>query len=279
MINKYKSIKYILKGVVANSQVIGYPKSGNTWLRMLICNSFIEKHNLRVNDAYFDESRINLRNKTNIIFSHGTRDRRIKSMSDQNIDPIISKRRKTIFLVRDPRDVLVSLFYHEVYRYGKKYYTQEVWQKMFLLEKYSDLPSFSGFVRGEIRGINYIVDFMNYWYQNKKNYNNFMIVSYEDLHNTTQTLQKIFSFLSISIDENCIENAVNESSFNKMRVKELSSGMESIDLGVPSNISDTRTYKVRKGKVGGYKQELFSQDDLAYVDSVIKKRLNPAFNY
>lgn len=273
------NIRYNLKSKISTKQVIGYPKSGNTWLRMLIYNYFLINHKINFSNSFFDETNISLHNDRNIIFSHGTKDRRINKISDLNIDPFISKNRKTIFLVRDPRDVLVSLYYHEVYRYGQNFYTEDIWKKMFLLKNLKDTPSFSGFIRGDIRGINYIVDFMNYWYNKRKIFKEFKIISYEELHNTKLTLKKILSFFSIPIDENHLEQTVFESSFEKMRQKEINDDISQMDMSTPKNIKDNRTFKVRNGMVGSYKSDLFSNSDLIYVNNIIEKNLNKVFNY
>ena len=273
------NIRYYLKSKISTKQVIGYPKSGNTWLRMLIYNYFLINHKINFSNSFFDETNISLHNDRNIIFSHGTKDRRINKMSDLNIDPFISKNRKTIFLVRDPRDVLVSLYYHEVYRYGQNFYTEDIWKKMFLLKNLKDTPTFSGFIRGDIRGINYIVDFMNYWYHKRKIFKEFKIISYEELHNTKLTLKKILSFFSIPIDKNHLEQTVFESSFEKMRQKEINNDISQMDMSTPKNMKDNRTFKVRNGMVGSYKSDLFSSSDLKYVNNIIEKNLNKVFNY
>ena len=276
---KIRSFKYFLKSIISRRQIIGYPKSGNTWIRMLIYNYFLDKFKFNFQDSFFDEARINIKNESNIIFSHGTKDRRIQKMTDANIDPFISKNNKTIFLVRDPRDVLVSLFYHEVYRYGSKKYSEDIWKKMFLLKDKSDDPTFSGFIRSDIRGINYIVDFMNYWFANKEKYSDFKIITYEDLHNTRETMREILNFFSIDINEESIDKAIYNSSFDKMRSKEIHLGGSEIDMSIPKNLNDIRTYKVRKGIIGSYKKELFNIDDLNYVNDIIKQKLNKIFKY
>ena len=45
----------------------------------------------------------------------------------------------------------------------------------------------------------------------------------------------------------------------------------------PVDPNDKSTYKTRKGEVGGF-VEHFSEDDLAYANSLIKE-LNPIFGY
>lgn len=279
MIKSLKSLKYFLKSKISRSQVIGYPKSGNTWLRMLIYNYILINNNTPFNESFFDETNLSFRNYQNIIFSHGTKDRRINKMTNKNIDPFIGKNKKTIFLIRDPRDVLVSSYYHELYRYGPEFYSQNVWKKIFLLNENDETPSFSGFIRGDIRGINYIVEFMNYWYENRGKFKDFKIISYEDLHNTKETLKNILTFLSIPINEKSIDQTIHNSTFKKMREKEVNNGISQIDMSTPKDLKDIRTYKVRKGIIGNYKTELFNVEDLKYVNEIINDKLNKNLGY
>jgi hypothetical protein len=47
---------------------------------------------------------------------------------------------------------------------------------------------------------------------------------------------------------------------------------------VPKDRSNPESYKVRRAKVGGYR-DYFSAEEIAKVDEVIRQGLSPAFGY
>ena len=85
--------------------VTSYPKSGNTWVRLIIANMLF-KENVSYNDIddylpeFYSCNESSFLNKINRIFkSHDYFDHRFK---------------KVIYIVRDPREVLVSLYYFQM---------------------------------------------------------------------------------------------------------------------------------------------------------------------
>ena len=55
-------------------------------------------------------------------------------------------------------------------------------------------------------------------------------------------------------------------------------GFFSSDKLKPSDASDGDSYKVRRGKSGGYRDYL-SDEQNAYIDSLVRNRLNPVYGY
>ena len=85
--------------------VTSYPKSGNTWVRLIIANMLF-KENVSYNDIddylpeFYSWNESSFLNKTNRIFkSHDYFDHRFK---------------KVIYIVWDPREVLVSSYYFQM---------------------------------------------------------------------------------------------------------------------------------------------------------------------
>lgn len=275
-------LKYKVKALLAKNQVVGYPKCGNTWLRMLVCNALSIEYNVTL-DVLLNDYHINVSPIPNIIWSHGSKHRKAP-VGPGNMDPNISFGNKTLFLVRDPRDVLISFYYHEVYRRGMASYPPDEWKGMFSTESNqvdvsSKEPLLSAYIRSELRGIDYVIHFYNYFYDNREKYRAFEIVRYEDLHqDTAGELEKVLAFLGIAAGEETIRKAVEASTFDKMRRIELNNPMPLADLGTPSDPKDKRTFKTRKGKVGAYREEL-SEEDIAYLDERICETLNPVFGY
>jgi len=169
---------YLLSYTYKNNQVflVSFPKTGRTWLSYMLdqieAKSGKEINYLKTHD--FSEIVIESGKKQNpsLIFKYVKR--------------YFYRRAKVIFLVRDPRDVIVSHFHQITKRTKKPMY----------------FSSISEFVRHETFGFNRIIQFYNLWYNQRKISKDFFLVKYEELKNNGENeLKKIFNFLEINIEE------------------------------------------------------------------------------
>lgn len=236
----------------ANCYIISYPKCGRTWLRMLLIEYF-KKFGTSATDKYHK------------FLLHAPDGKKIKIDHDQGnwvpcppkINQLKIKKekfsnKKIIFLVRDPRDVLVSSWYHLKYR--ENIYKQDL----------------SSFIREDLMGIKKIVAFYNLWIDSKLN--DFLLLYYEDMHeDTAQVLKKIIEFNDLEIKNEWLDHAVSESRFSRMKKIEKNGDMKEpwMKPGV-KNLANSM--KVRKGKIGSYKEE-FKLNDVKYLDDYINKNL------
>lgn len=206
--------------------VIGYPKSGNTWLlRMLceICDANINQTD-EINRATYKESRKNIIHKSHF----------------EDISKLHSNG-KFIYIVRDIRDVLVSGFFYThhfinensvinknnidigslLFRCYFKYQIKQLnlrWQYnkvttfkhwiLSLLVKLKDLITRRQPLPKKIN-LNWS-EHISYW----ANRPNIHLVRYEDLlSNTTLEMEKILNFLHLSYSPEDLNNIVHEQSF------------------------------------------------------------------
>src|SRR5262249_28620049 len=111
------------------------------------------------------------------------------------------KRHRVIFLVRDPRDVLVSKFYSLKYR--EKKYDQDL----------------SSFIREERGSLATIVAYYNLWHRERQKPADFILVRYEDMHaHTGHELYRVLRFIGLhEIDAAKLNAAVTFGSFDNMR--------------------------------------------------------------
>ena len=168
------------------------------------------------------------------------------------------RRSNVIFLVRDPRDVIVSHF-HQVTKRAID---------PFIFRSISD------FVRDEQLGFKRIIYFYNLWFRYKHIPNNFHLIKYEDLlNNGVFELDRVCKFLGIKCDISMIEDTYNKSSASKMRDKEIKNQLE----GFNNFGKNKNQLKVRKAKIGSYLEEL-NDDDIAYCNIELK-HLDKFFNY
>lgn len=126
---------------------------------------------------------------------------------------------------------------------------------------------------------------MNLWYREWRRLDNFLMIRYEDvIADDAATFRRVLGFLNVQFDEAIFQESLDFSLFDNMKKiekigkvdKKLASGIGVYALA-PGDVDDPESFKVRKGKVGNYK-EYMSDADLVVVAEAMKK-LDPAFGY
>lgn len=228
--------------------VVSYPKAGRTWLRLMMSLSLSGKE---IDEAVeiTKLTRFSLKYPT-IIFQH-----------DDFLNPSQSfkthKFSKTILLIRDPRDVVVSSYFEHTLRSGG----------------YSCEKSLSDFLRDDRFGINNIINYYNIAY---KKLEEPRIVRYEDLKSDpVQHIRSILKFLGIkNVSKQSILDAVEKTEFKKMQRSAIESTNQRLK---PSDVDNPESQKMRRGKIGGYVDYL-NDEDTAYAAEAMKD-LNKVFGY
>jgi len=250
----FKYLKKQYKHWKTDAYIISFPKSGRTWLRILIGKSLTQKFNLP-DEIMLDTYKVT--SAAGILCTQMTHDNTSEREEYKYYDlpKVKSKYRdkKVIFLVRNLKDVLVSHYFHVTRREGD--YTDTI----------------SDFIRSDRYGIKKILTFYNIWHENKNVPKEFMLLRYEDMHkNPGEVLARIMEFLGCSgIDDKIMRQAVEFASFNNMKKMERE-GFFKHDTMVPADINDDESYKVRRGIVRGYESYL-SEEDSRYIYKVIKE--------
>jgi hypothetical protein len=176
------------------------------------------------------------------------------------------KNSKIIFLVRDPRDVVVSHYFQETRRPKKD--PHDFFK-----------GSISEFVRDPVKGVDAILTFCNLWASQRQIPQDFLLVRYEDLQrDTTGQLRRILEFLQIKdITEIELEEAVSFGVFENMRKLEQEGTLRSKRLR-PGDVHDPESYKTRRGIAGGF-YDYLSQEDIIYLNDKLRRELDPFFGY
>ena len=184
--------------------LVSYPKSGSTWMRFLISNllypdTTITFANIQqlIPDIYLSSNRELLQvPRPRILKSHEYFDPRYK---------------KIIFIVRDPRDVILSGYFHFL-KYG-------LINEATSLEQFSDgfLSNRYHFV-GESNPLGSWSENTGSWLGARKDDINFLLLRYEDFQtDPINQLKKIAHFISFECLDSEINNAINNSSSKRMR--------------------------------------------------------------
>ena len=169
---------------------------------------------------------------------------------------------KLVLLVRDPRDIVVSAYFQETKRVNKHKET---------------LMPMKEYIRDRKRGISSVVRVLNLTYRKTCVCPRTLMTKYESFKaDPVGELKRVLEFMEIPIDESLIEEAVGFATFDNMKKMELNDEFHSTRLR-PKDPNDPDSFKVRKGKVGGYR-EYFDEHDLAYLECQAAK-LHPVFGY
>lgn len=226
-------------------------------MRVILAKYYSILHNTQfdLDTLSIDLKRFFLNKQPRYIFTHfGSR-----AINNRFTDIRLLANKKVFFLVRDPRDIAVSYYFQLSKRESK---TRQ---------------SISDFIKDKDAGIDSIIKFFNYIYNNRGVYGKFYLSSYENLKNNTfDEMLKIISFFDEVIDEPALRSSIEFASFENMKKMESDGAFGSQRLR-PADTSDPESFKVRRGKVGGYRDYL-NDEDIAFLHEKIQS-LNPIFNY
>lgn len=248
--------KSLFSWLISDTYVVSFRKSGRTWLRMLWARALQQQYGLR--KINFDTQFSALGKVVpRVTFTHAGSTKVRNNVDFQRI----LRNKKIIFLARDPRDVVVSLYHDYTKRHGG--YDKNI----------------SVFIRDKDYGFRRIVRFMNEWAETLKRREpeKVLMIRYEDLKkDDRQEFDRFLRFLGVSLSEEIKKEALSYATFGNMRQLEKNKVIDDPRL-MATNADDLNSFKMRKGKVGSYKEEL-SADDICYLNEEIK-RLDRLFGY
>jgi hypothetical protein len=246
----------------ADVLLISYPKCGRTWLRMMISRALELHTGARESDPLATDvmrgaddpglPRIRVSHDGS---PHWKTPRAVRR----------SKRRyrskKVLFLVRDPRDVVVSMYFERSRR--ERAYSKPLAD--FLHESRGSLDT--------------IIEYYNVWYRARRVPRDFAIVRYEDMQaDAVKELRRVLDFLGLpDVSDTHVRQAVEFGSFENMRALEETGAVRSGRLR-PRDAGDVESFKTRRGKVGGYVDYL-DAEQVAWIEERIARKLDPFFGY
>ena len=225
--------------------IASYPKSGNTLVRAMLSSLLFSKDgNFNINDLQYmsnypesyhfegitnklsriddikkfwtiSQDKINKNNKINFLKTHHLRCG-INNYTFTNSKNTLA----TIYIVRDPRDVIVSFSKHYNISLEKAKEAMFDHQAMIQLEKGKNPNMDSDLAIRTLLGS--WSDHYNSWTKNNKN---LLFLKYENLiKNKKIELLKIIKFINnyikINVNESKIENCINSTAFENMKKQE-----------------------------------------------------------
>ena len=255
----------------ADLVIVSYGKAGRTWLRVMLSRFYQLLYGLPERLLGFDNFHARDARVPRIFFTH---DNYLADWTGHRDSKRDFYDKKVVLLVRSPQDTAVSQYFQWKFRMrpGKKRINEYP-------EAGSDVSLFD-FVMRPQSGLPKIVDFMNLWAHEMPRVRDFLLVRYEDMRADPEgQLRRIVHFAGAPEDDAALRGAVEYASIENMRKLEqrrvfwLSGGrMTARDRGNPDS------YKVRRAKVGGYR-DYFDEEQLARIEALVREKLSPVFGY
>ena len=241
--------------------VVSIPKSGRTWVRTFLCAHFCKRygHPFSLEPEQYDDPRI-----PRILYSHDFFEQRTKAdrwdavRGKYLIPPTERRRAKIVLLARDPRDTFVSHYLQLTHR------TRETPDPL-KQKKIGDV------LRDSRHGIASMIWVINAWLAEWSGNSNFLVVLYEELQRArAQAFRELLQFLGdTATDEQAFVHAIEFSRFDNMKKLEAAGAFASKILRA-TDVDDPESFKVRRGKVGGFVDYL-TGDDLDYANEAMQK--------
>lgn len=237
--------------------IVSYMKSGRTWFRFILANYFNEVFRLGVQVDFHSIFAIipnYLLNTRQGWGAYRFADRPqvpFLVVSHLPYRRLLFGTRDILFVLRDPRDVMVSAYFHKTRHAG-----------LFN----GDMDTF---LRDPDHGIANYIRYFNSW-AGPLGRHRHLVVAYERLStDTAAVLEEVLAFLDLEVDRKALAEAMNASSFRAMRSIEVQSGhpVHQYDR------TDIESLHVRRGKVGGFRDYL-DDAQIAYIDQACASRLD-----
>src|SRR5690349_15456591 len=232
----------------ADVVVVSFGNSGRTWLRVLLSRFYQTRHGLpRLGVLDFDNLHRRDPAVPRVLFTHDNYARDYTGQADR---ADLYRGKRLVLLARDPADVAVSQFYqwrHRMRRAKKRI-------NAYPLDEDLTLPEFAADPRC---GVPKVVRFLNAWAAALPRLPDAFLLRYEDLRaEPERRLGELLAFLGSPATRAELEDAAAFASLERMRGLE-DRGERLIRRGrATPEAGRAHGYKARRGKVGGYRDEL-----------------------
>jgi hypothetical protein len=237
----------------AKVAIVSFPKSGRTWLRMLIGRALCARYGLPEAQVLETFALTRAAGLPPTVFSHdGTSNTEGRPLSRLDRTKAAYRGKKVLLLCRDPRDTLISCYFEATKR--KRVYD----------------GTLSEFLRDPRYGIEKIVAFYETWSDARGVPEALLVVSYEELHaDPGKVLRETLAFLGAGdVPETVLRDAVEYGRFDNMRRIEQAGGLGEGSRLRAADAADASSYKTRQGKVGGWAETL-SPEDAAFANRAL----------
>lgn len=254
--------------------LMSWGKSGRTWFRVML-SRFYQLHFGLDGDHMLEFDNFHRRNPAapRVLFSHNNY---IRDYLGQWDSLEYYRGTKLVILVRDPRDVAVSQYFQ--WRYRMRPHKKD----LNAYPAHGTEVDIFDFVCNPDCGIPRIVAAFNVWARALPVMgDDLLLVRYEDMRaDPASVLHQVTTFTGTPGSPAHIEAARDYAAYENMKKREAGQeGMRGSGQRVkPGDGSNPESFKVRRGKVGGYR-DYFTPGQLRTVDAMVEHKLDPVFGY
>jgi len=216
--------------------IVGYPKSGNTWFQNLIAGLVYGINTQYTPDAIIQELVPAVHRKKRYYQRFST------PMYFKSHHLPRAEYRRVIYLLRDGRDVMVSLSHH-LAALNKV--------DVDLLELIRNVQAFHSYGRWN--------DHVEAWLANPYNAE-ILTIKYEDLlQDGYGQVKRVCQFVGFDRDDEFIRNVIDKNAFDQMQAREK-------EYGLQNPFWPKDKLFVRRGKIGSYQDEMSLVVQQAFLD-------------
>jgi hypothetical protein len=265
--HRYRSWREGRDALACNVMVLSRAKSGRTWLRAMLSRLYQQHYELEEAQLIeFDNFHDQNNEIPKIYFTHG------HYLHQRFQTPEWRKsfgERKVLFLVRHPCDIAVSEYFQSTKRAAQ--------HKVELHGVDKEQSMYEFVMRGPV-GLPTIISYLNTWAPTLSHDENALVVRYEDMrHRPTDLLLSIVEFLGAPFSKEEVAAAVEFAEFENLKELERKDFFKNSRLK-PRDPNDPDSFKVRRGKVGGYR-DYFDEAQIAEMDALLENGLAPLYGY
>ena len=239
----------------ADTFILSYPKTGRTWLRALVGKALCDRYGLPPERVLETEALTAMAGLPRAGFYHdGAAMIDGLTWRDFEATKAAYRGKRVLLLGRDVRDTLVSAYFQATRRVD-----------MF------DGP-IGAFVRDERYGVEKVLAFYRLWHDAQRVPDAFAFLRYEAMHDQpAATLRIALDFRGArDVPDGVIDRAIDFAGFDNLRRAEAEDRFRSHMLRTHAS-ADPESCKVRKGKVGGFRDYL-ADEDVAFIDACERER-------
>lgn len=259
--------------------IIGHPKSGNTWLKVMISRLYQLRYDLPesklINTDEFARKipEIPRLAATNGVYSYESEVGKLLAL-DAADNPL--RHKPVLFLARNPIDIAVSWYHQFTKRQSRA--KQELINHSIAHPIDRRTVQMWDFVRHSDIGLPFLIEYQNSWARNIAALPQGMLVKYEELRaEPVTTLHRIVQHMGADFSEQEVREAVEWGSFDNLQKLETSGTFSQGGMKLV-NRNDPSTYKVRRGKVGGYRDD-FEPAQVAELEALVRDNILPELGY
>jgi len=254
--------------------LMSWGKSGRTWFRVMLSRFYQLHFGLETEHMLeFDNYHRRDARAPKVFFTH---DNYIRDhlRRPEGLEHFRGKR--VVLLARDPRDVAVSQYFQWRYRMRPRK------KALNAYPPHGAEVDIFDFVCNPDCGIPRIVDCLNGWARAMPMMgDDLTVIRYEDLRaDPGATLEHVVAATGTPGSRAHIEAAKDYAAYENMKKRESSNeGMRGSGQRVrPGDGGNPDSFKVRRGKVGGYR-DYFTPEQIRVIDAMVEDRLDPVFGY